>query len=97
MKKELSKNQKVFVLTEMIRYYSGRVKDNEYKGMCYMILHILRHDLKIEIEDIFNICHVFPEFINNKPTVYDHGFWYEIFDNIPRLEYCKKLLKLIQK
>ena len=89
--KELTKKQKIYVLKEMIRYYT------EVKGscncMCELIEMIVKVDLKLEI------CQwSFDDFYEHRPPrIMMTGYWFHYGDRSPRLNYCKKILKLIEK
>ncbi len=87
---ELTKEQKVYVLKEMIRYYEN-VKDNIWP-MCDVMQGIMVRDLSLEQ------CEMgFREFENSRPRKKRmDGFWFPITDAKVRLIHCKKILKLIE-
>ena len=97
--RELTKKEKLYVLNEMIRYYSN-VKGN-CKGMCTLIGGIVKFDLKIEVYDYIN-KRVFSEFYKYslvyKEKNFNHQFlfWFPKGEAEPRLKYCKMLLKVVK-
>lgn len=92
--KKLTKKQKIYILKEMIRYYS-EVK-NDYRGMCYVMDGIIEYDLKNQWEIYYEYLEDrFPEFFGNKPKDTGSTYWFDIKNTTIRLKYCKKILKLI--
>jgi hypothetical protein len=95
---ELTKEQKVFVLKEMIRYY-GTIK-GDIISSCGVISGIICWDLKLK-PSVYNYNDLniyFPEYFAHKPKgKTDREYWFPNDQAQPRLAYCKKILKLIQK
>lgn len=98
--KELTKEQKVFVLKEMIRYYewySLLQEKPEMYYMCRLVEKICYHDLDIDCRFNWSYSYqeaLFPEMRLGKFD-YDDT-WYPDEESIPRLRHCKKVLKLIE-
>ncbi len=91
---ELTKEQKLYVINEMIRYYSGVKKT--CRGMCGILEGIIEHDLKITIFwDDHPIEKYFPEFNTYKPKR-SSIWWFPHGEKAPRLKYCLKIKKLIE-
>lgn len=89
---ELTKKQKIYVLKEMIRYYEN-IKGHPML-MCSLLYSICRYDLKI---DIYVEKEMFTEFMENKPEIrYSFIAWFPYNDKASRLNYCKKILKIVE-
>jgi hypothetical protein len=100
--KQLTKAQKIYVLNEMIRYYDNirphRISFlNYFRGICNLYYNICEYDLYLnKSSNIMN--YYFPELYNYRPkNKYYSGFWFLIGRRLPRLKYCKKILKIIEK
>ncbi len=93
--KELTQEQKVYVLRFLVDYYN-RKPDLAY-CICGMIEEVLEKDFEITIGFIGRNIHVFPEFFDNRPEgKRPNEHWFTMFEWEPRLEYCKNILKLIE-
>lgn len=95
---ELTKKQKIYVLNEMIRYYKN--KTDLIISSCGLLSQIITIDLKLK-DNPYNyrgLSKYFPEFFTNKPKGVSVGdYWWPSRDSSPRLEYCKKILKIVEK
>ncbi len=89
--KELTKEQKLYVINEMIRYYKKtKVEGASLEFMCNLLKKIIAYDLGV------NRYSGFPEFFDNKPNT--HKFiWFPFGEAVPRLKYCLKIKKLLCK
>ena len=90
--KQLTKKQKVFVLKEMIRYYKN-VKRGDARAICGLVIGISMKDLNVK-GPVITVSDVFPEIVENRPNY--NFYWWTWGSAQPRLNYCKKILKLIE-
>ena len=97
--KELTKKEKIYVLNEMIRYYSN-VK-GKCECMCWIMIKILKKDLNIYIyyssyNDIFPEFYKYALIYKEKNFNPQFLFWLPRGEAKPRLKYCEKLLKVVK-
>ncbi len=95
--KELTKQQKLHVINEAIRYYKN-VNNFKCLGMCGLIEGIIKNDFNIQVDwfDTNFVDRYFPEFDTYKPKVY-FVWWFPARKPLPRLKYCLKIKKLLCK
>lgn len=91
---ELTKEQKLYVINEMIRYYKN-VK-GKCIGMCAILTGILERDLEqYTYLDSFNAEKLlFPEFYIYAKK--EQRWWFPYGESKPRLAYCKKIKLLLE-
>lgn len=93
---ELTKEQKIYVINEMIRYY--KKEKHICVGMCFLMRNIIYQDLKHR--DGLNYYEnefMMPEFFLMSPKInYKIGYWFRFAESAPRLAYCKKIKLLLE-
>lgn len=95
--KELTKKQKIFVLKEMIRYYENISDKFNVERMCILAKGIINHDTDYESYiGPSEMEWIFPELSSLKPKNSGTYNWFDNYEALPRLGYCKKILKLIE-
>ncbi len=94
---ELTKEQKLYVINETVRYYEN-FKGRFCKGICSILEGIIENDLEISLDSWHNenwISDHFPELYKHKPLRYGM-WWFPAGEKAPRLKYCLKIKKLIE-